>query len=423
MTQHPACELIDVIGTRLADPDTAPAGWRAQAWWSQSLAHGVPGIALLHIELAAAGRAPWQRACDWLTAATRTPVTCGADSHPSYGAPALAHALACASDRLPGSCQRALEALDRQIVVDTRRRLAAAHARIDRGNLPALGEFDALQGLTGYGAYLLRRDHSDAVHAVVEYLVRLTGHLTIDGETLPGWWTPSGPSGRADTRFPEGHANNGLAHGITGVLSLLALAARQGITVHGQADAIRAICCWLDRWRADTDRGPAWPYWVTRAELRAGKLTPPAAQRPSWCYGTAGQARAQQLAALALGDTGRQVMAEHALISALTDPAQLAATTDISLCHGFAGFAHVTACAAADALPPAAGQLLALLSGLLNAVHRPGTNPERAATALLNAADRGPGLLDGAAGVALAVLAPSTATSPCSAWDAFLLTR
>ncbi|HXP21109.1 MAG TPA: lanthionine synthetase C family protein [Streptosporangiaceae bacterium] len=343
MTQHPACELTGVIGTRLADPDTAPAGRRAQAWWSQSLAHGIPGIALLHIELAAAGLAPWQRARDWLTAATRTPVTSGADSHPSYGAPALAHALACASGQLPGSCQRGLDALDRQIVIDTRRRLAAAQTRIDRGNLPALAEFDALQGLTGYGAYLLRRDHSGAVYAVLEYLVRLTDSLTIGGETLPGWWTLSGPSGRADDRFPGGHANNGLAHGISGVLSLLSLAARRGITVHGQHGAIRAICRWLDRWRAGTVAGPAWPYWVTRAELRTGGLIPPAAQRPSWCYGTAGMARAQQLAALALGDTGRQLLAEHALIRALTDPAQLAATTDISLCHGFAGLAHVTA--------------------------------------------------------------------------------
>ncbi len=150
---------------------------------------------------------------------------------------------------------------------------------------------------------------------------------------------------------------------------------------------------------------------------------PPAAQRPSLCYGAAGQARAQQLAALALGDTDRQLTAEQALVSALTDPAQLAATTDISLCHGFAGLAHVTACAAADALAPTAGQLRALLPGLLNAIHPSGASPERAATALLTAADRGPGLLDGAAGVALAVLAPGTATPPCSAWDACLLTR
>ena len=42
--------------------------------------------------------------------------------------------------------------------VDVRTRLDAAHRRIDAGRLPQLAEFDAIRGLTGYGAYLLRRD-------------------------------------------------------------------------------------------------------------------------------------------------------------------------------------------------------------------------------------------------------------------------
>jgi len=420
MTQPPTRNLADLIGARLADP-CRPAGPRAQPWWPQSLAHGIPGIALLHIEIAAAGLGPWQRAHDWLAAAARTPVTSGADSHPYYGAPALAHALACAADQCPGSYQHALSALDRQIVTDARRRVAAAHQRIDRGRLPKLAEFDALQGLAGYGSYLLRRDPaSDALHAVLEYLVRLTDPVIIEGEQLPGWWTSTGPSGRADPRFPDGHANNGLAHGITGVLSLLSLAAMHGTTVRGQAGAIQTICAWLDRCRIDTGRGPAWPYWVTRAEQRTGQVAPPRPLRPSWCYGTAGMSRAQQLAALALGDTDRQQTAEAALVSALTDPAQLAATTDISLCHGFAGLAHVAGRIAADALPPAAAQLRALIPAMLHPVDAVGAGAGSGATAVLTEAGRAPGLLDGAAGTALAVLSASTAT-PASRWDACLL--
>jgi hypothetical protein len=422
MSQHPARDLASVIGARLAHPAAAPSGPIAQPWWQQSLAHGIPGIALLHIELAAAGLGPWQRAHDWLTAATRKPVTSGPDSHPYYGAPALAHALACAAGQLPGACHRALDTLDRQIATDTSRRLAAAHRRIDRGRLPALAEFDALQGLAGYGSYLLRRDPgSDAVHAVLEYLVRLTDPVTTGGETLPGWWTPSGPSGRADTRFPGGHANSGLAHGICGVLSLLSLATLRGTTVPGQPGAIRTICAWLDRWHTDTGHGPAWPYWVTRAGLRTGHLTPRGPLRPSWCYGTAGLARSQQLAALALRDTGRQLMAENALTAALADPAQLAATTDISLCHGFAGLAHVAARAAADALPQTGSRLRALIPALLHAVHPLGSDARHAAATLLAAPGRGPGFLDGAAGIALAVLSPSSSAPPRSSWDACLL--
>ncbi|EFL34031.1 lanthionine synthetase C family protein [Streptomyces viridochromogenes DSM 40736] len=417
MTAQAALDLAEAVAEQLADPHTAYLGPAVSH--RQHLAYGLPGIALLHIERAAAGLGPWQRAHDWLAAASREPLTSGPDSHPFYGAPAFAHAVACAADHLPGAYQRALDTLDRQMADDVSRRTDAAHRRIDAGLLPALAEFDTIRGLSGYGSYLLRRRNpgSAALRAVLDYCVRLTEPITHDGENLPGWWTDTGPSGRPDDRFRGGHANNGMAHGIGGVLALLALAAKQGTFVDGHDDALGRILVWLDRWREDTGRGPAWPYWVTRDELRTGRLTPSAPRRPSWCYGTAGLARAQQLAALALGGTRRKVDAENALVAALTNPAQLKATTDSALCHGFAGLAHVAARAADDAHPSTAGQLRATIPALLAAAHPPGTDPEHAATTLM----RGPGLLDGAAGIALALLAPSTSAPPRSAWDTCLL--
>ncbi|MGW7007302.1 lanthionine synthetase C family protein [Streptomyces sp. NPDC054933] len=422
MTAHLALALVDAVADQLAGPHRAPLGSRAATAHRQSLAHGLPGIALLHIERAAAGLGPWQRAHDWLAAACRQPFTSGPDSHPFYGAPAFAHALACAADHMPGSYQRALGTLDQQMAADVRRRLGAAHRRIDAGLLPALAEFDAIRGLTGYGAYLLRRNPaSTAAPAVLDYCVRLTEPITHNGEALPGWWTQTGPSGRPDDRFPGGHANSGMAHGIGGVLALLALASRYGTRVDGHHKAMRTILAWLDRWQEETGRGPAWPYWVTRDELRTGRLAPSSPRRPSWCYGTTGLARAQQLAALALGDTSRQLEAENALIAALNDPAQLKATTDTALCHGLAGLAHIAARAADDADRSTAGQLRAVILALLTAVHPPGTDPAHTTTALLEDEERSPGLLDGAAGIALALLAPSTAEPPQSAWDACLL--
>ncbi|NYI04861.1 lanthionine synthetase C family protein [Allostreptomyces psammosilenae] len=420
MTAQAALDLADAIAEQLADPHRALPGPAVSR--RQHLAHGLPGIALLHIERAAAGIGSWQRAHDWLAAASREPLTSGPDSHPFYGAPAFAHALACAADHLPGAYRRALDTLDRQLAADVGHRVGAAHRRMDAGRLPALAEFDTIRGLTGYGAYLLRRDAgAPTLLAILEYCVRLTRPITCAGETLPGWWTATGPSGRPDNRFPGGHANSGMAHGIGGVLALLALAARHGTCVNGHSEALRRILAWLDRWPEDAGRGPAWPYWVTRRELRSGHRAPSAPRRPSWCYGTAGLARAQQLAALALGDPRRQVYAENALVAALTDPAQLKATTDNGLCHGFAGLAHLAARAADDAHPSTIGQLRATIPALLAAVHPPGTDPTHAATRLMQDGGRGPGLLDGAAGIGLALLASSTAAPPRTPWDACLL--
>lgn len=421
MITDPSHALIDGIADRLAHPSTAYVGTRATDWRRQSLAHGLPGIALLHIERAAAGLGPWQRAHAWLAAASRGPFTSGADSHMFYGAPAFAHALSCVADHLPDSYRRALEALDRQMTADVSRRLGAAHRRIDAGHLPVLAEFDTIRGLAGYGGYLLRRDpRGSGIRAILDYCVRLTMPIAHGGDTLPGWWTDSGPSGRPDQRFRGGHANMGMAHGIGGVLALLSLASRQGVRVNGHHDAVRAILSWLDRWRVETPHGPAWPYWVTREHLRSGPPQPPP-RRPSWCYGTAGQARAQQLAALALNDIDRQADAERALVAALTDPEQLEATTDNGLCHGFAGLAHVATRVAEDARPETAEQLRAVIPVLLNAVLPSAGEPFSAAESLLNTQEGGPGLLDGAAGVALAFLPPITGAPPRSRWDACLL--
>ncbi|MEU8700320.1 lanthionine synthetase C family protein [Streptomyces sp. NPDC048680] len=418
---HTAAAVAAAIADRLAHPDQAPTAATDDAN-RQHLAYGPTGIALLHIERAAAGLASRQRAHDWLAASTREPFTGGPDSHPFYGAPALAHAVACAADQLPYSYRRGLDVLDRQVTADARRRLDAAHRRIEAGQLPALAEFDAIRGLSGYGAYLLRRDPAGPVtRAVLDYCVRLTDPVTDSGERLPGWWVPTGPSGRPDGRFPGGHANHGMAHGVGAVLALLALAARRGTTVTGHHHAMRTILAWLEQWKVPTGRGTAWPYWISREELRGGRPAAATPRRPSWCYGTAGLARAQQLAALALGDSDLQVEAEAALLDALSDRVQLRVTTGSGLCHGFAGLIHIAARAAADADRATAGQLRAIIPALLIMLVPPGTAPDDAAALVLKDA-AGAGLLDGAAGTALGLLTADSTDPPRTAWDACLLT-
>ncbi|MEU8927552.1 lanthionine synthetase C family protein [Kitasatospora sp. NPDC048545] len=394
-----------------------PATWSSRPQWRQSLAHGAPGIALLHIERAAAGRGPWEPVRAWLSVAAGVSVTSGADSYLYYGAPALAHALTCAVQARPGSYQRGLDHLDQVVAADAVRRCEQAEARTERGDLPRLAEFDTIRGLAGIGSVLLRRaPDGEAIRRVVACLVRLTGNVKHEGEVLPGWWTLTGPSGERDERFPGGHANTGLAHGIAGPLALLALSLRRDIEVDGQRDAIRTVLAWLERWRDNH----AWPYWITPAHLTGLDRRPLPPQRPSWCYGTAGIARAQQLAALALDDPHLRHDAESGLATALVDPKALAATTDLSACHGYAGLAHIAHRAAADASPLNAGRLRSAATLLLDTTHPPHADPDEQARHLLVSA--GPAFLEGAAGTALALLAPATGTDPATHWDACLLT-
>lgn len=408
----------DTIAERLAAPQDIRSLHHRQGWWPQSLAHGAVGVALLHIERARTDQGPWQRAHDWLACAAVEPAVGGSDSHLYYGAPALAFALHAASDR-PGRYARALNTLDRYVTTAIRDRLDTAHARMDRGEMPALAEFDAIRGLSGMGALLLHRGlHADVLREILTYLVRLTEPVKHDGEFLPGWWSHLAPSGTTSPDYPEGHANNGVAHGVGGPLAVLCLAARRGVTIAGHLNAINRILAWLDHWQQDSPTGPRWPYWITREQLRSG--TPGTGpSRSSWCYGTAGLARAQQLAALALNDPARQRMAETALLRAMTDPGQLDATVDVSLCHGFAGLAHLTRLVAADAITPGLAECLPRLLAPIT-----DTAPATLADSLIDPPGGGDiGLLEGAAGTALALNSFHTGTPSASGWDTCFLTN
>lgn len=400
MTRDQHAVLAGALASGLARPPSAPG----PAGQAQPLGSGAVGAALLHVERAASGLASWDTVRAWFTTIAGNGISAGPGASLYHGAPAVAFAMHGAAGSA-GRYQRALASLDASVAAITRRRLGQAHARIDREDRPALAEFDLINGLTGLGACLLRRDPGGGlIRQVLTYLVRLTEPLTRDG--LPGWWTGQAPTGSRPAHLPGGHGNFGMAHGIAGPLALLSLAVRHGITVPGQAAAISRICSWLDTWRQPGATGPWWPEIITIGETESGRPAQDKPLRPSWCYGTPGLARAQQLAGQATGDPGRQRMAELALAGCLADTAQTARITSSGLCHGAAGL-YLTAwrIAAEAGAPELKAQLPSLATRLAG---------ESAATAAT-------GLLEGQAGVALALHTAATGTSPVTGWDTCLL--
>lgn len=389
----------------LAELDLPPGD--AAPGWGQSLSTGAAGITLLHLENVHTAAGDWSVAHQWARAMIRDSVTADPDTAALFrGVPAVAFTLH--SARQPAYAE-VLRALDEHIATITRHRLRQAHDRIDRGQLPRLREFDLMSGLTGLGVGLLYRDrHPELLRDVLAYLVRLTEPITTNGEHLPGWWSEDSPNGQPSNDWPGGHANLGIAHGVAGPLALLATASRRGISVTGQTAAISHIATWFDRWRNGSSYDAWWPGMISRAEWHDQALWQSGPQRPSWCYGTPGLARAQQLAAIALGEPTRQRAAEHALAGCISDERQLALLSDPSLCHGWAGLLQATRRTAADAIDDRlAEQLPALHARLTKHLHDNGQSTV-------------PGLLEGAAGVLLALHA--TATSDLvTRWDACLL--
>ncbi|MFD7233889.1 lanthionine synthetase C family protein [Streptomyces syringium] len=267
--------------------------------------------------------------------------------------------------------------------------------------------FDVITGVTGTGAYLLGRRHDpaarDALCAVLTALVSLCG----EREGTPHWYTPAEALRDARTReeFPYGVLDCGLAHGIPGPLALLSLALDAGVAVPGQRETVARVAGWLAAQRTDDAWGPDWPGRAPPPGRPAPQGRRPA--RASWCYGSPGVARTLWLAGTALDDASLRALAVDALKAALRRPAARHRVDGTpGLCHGAAGLLHITSRFASDTGDP---ELARAATGLAAQLL---TSP-----AALSA--EGPGYLEGAAGVVLALLAAATDVTPT--WDRSLL--
>ncbi|MFD5652996.1 lanthionine synthetase C family protein [Streptomyces sp. NPDC127039] len=325
------------------------------------------------------------------------------------GAPAVAYVLHIAGHP---AYARSLAGLDAETVAIVADRLDAAHRRMDGGRPPRLREYDLISGLTGLGAYLLRRGRDNVLERVLRYLVRLiTEPLTVDGHRVPGWWAATDPRDAVGNgRFAQGHANFGIAHGVAGPLALLALARRAGHTVDGQDDALAEGVTHLTAWAQPFDNGSiGWPELLPLDAYRKGPEPGAAPGRPSWCYGTPGIARALQLAAHALHDDVARRLAERTALQAVTDSRQTCQITDASVCHGWAGLLLATDRIASDAvLPDLTRALPALHARLESAVARAETTEAA-------------GLLTGNAGVRLTVHTLNVSHPLDLGWETCLL--
>jgi hypothetical protein len=285
----------------------------------------------------------------------------------------------------------------------------------------AVGRFDLITGVSGIGAYLLARCGQEHVDGALDMLLRTLVDLTrASGPDPPRWFTPVELMFDETTAamYPDGHLNCGLAHGIPGPLALMALAHTGGVQVRGMRDAIASIAAWLCDNRADDAWGINWPTMIALAPDAA---TPPTPQpsRAAWCYGSPGVARALWLAGTALEDDQLMAFASEAMQAVYRRPLHARQIDSPTFCHGVAGLLHVTLRFAHDtgaavfttAAANLTDQLLTAYdpNGLLGFCSiEPDGNPVNQA-----------GLLDGAPGVALVLLAAATDVEPT--WDRLFL--
>jgi hypothetical protein len=180
---------------------------------------------------------------------------------------------------------------------------------------------------------------------------------------------------------------------------------------------------WLVSHRLDDEWGVNWPTAAPLVE-RDGRLladagAAEAASRCAWCYGSPGIARALWLAGEALDRDDFRELAVAALRAVFRRPLAARMIDSPTFCHGVAGLLQITLRFAHDTgLPELAEASRGLVRQIL-AAYRP---ESLLGFRNLETGDREtdqPGLLDGAPGVALALLAAARDVEPT--WDRLFL--
>jgi hypothetical protein len=425
-----AASVVAEVTGRLADPDRTAAIASApenddrfypeqpqSPWAPESLGNGHAGIALLFAEVAAGTGEPGGRdlAHTHLRAAASGPLPLAAGLY--RGVAGLGFSAA-AFSRLVGGYATTLDTIDRMLGHQVAQILAAEDRRMRSGHGgTGFDAYDVITGLSGIGACLLQRGApvQDELRAVLGYLVRLTGGTTeVDGKTVPGWCVDHGP--RRNERAP--HLNLGLAHGICGPLALLSLAYRAGIRVPGDEQAIVRIVDILLAERRHDATGTYWPSFL----FQDGSGAQPSERgRDAWCYGGVGMARSLQLAAGALGRDDWAGIAGSTARGALSRASD-EWVGDASLCHGWAGLLQVGWRIRDDDPGAVPRPLLDRLAASVLDHYTPQAPFcfQYDAIPGVFGPDR-PAILDGAAGVALALHTYATDTEPHTGWDRALL--
>lgn len=279
--------------------------------------------------------------------------------------------------------------------------------------------YELINGLAGWGVYLLERlPHPAAAETlglVLDHLERTAeeSEAGIAWHTAPEWLPPW-----QREAFPEGWYNLGVSHGVPGVVGFLAAARRAGI------DDPR-----VDRLAEGAVR------WVLGGKLPAEDARFPAIHRPdrpeepsrsAWCYGDPGIAAVLLSAGRAFGRPDWEEEALSLMRLAARRPLKAVAVDDACLCHGAVGLAHLfNRFHQATGDPGMKEAAQAWYRRALD-LQLPGEGFAGFRTFVAMGPDdpgswvADPGLLVGAAGVGLGLLAAVSEVEP--AWDRMLLT-
>jgi class I lanthipeptide synthase len=401
-TAHEALQAVDSITDSLAS--ITPPDER-----DPSLAGGDAGLALLFAWMARTGRMPQADAL----ARQHLDQAIEAVSMQAMGASLYGGftGVAWAAELVDHLLEQGAE--DRNEEIDE-----ALARLLSRANLwPA--PHDLVVGVTGLGVYALHRcPRPLAIECLQRVVERLHKHAQRDDHGLY-WWTP--PAGllhpESRKRYSSGRADLGVAHGMAGAIAVLGSICGMGIAREGARPLLEGAVSWLFAHSVTTETGPTFPVWLAPGFR-------PAQARCAWCYGDPGIAAALLVAARGVRAATWEQAAVALACRAAERPRAETGVVDAGFCHGTAGLVHIY-----NRMYQATGEAklrraaVHWLKRTLDFYRLARGNGGSWVQGSQDPAEAGPwtgiGLMEGAAGVALVLLAATTSVEPV--WDRMFL--
>lgn len=215
---------------------------------------------------------------------------------------------------------------------------ASAMEEIDRAILEAVRatpwqfEWDLVYGLAGMGLYVLNHpDPAFAWEATSQIVARLS-ELATEGspglawKTLPEFMTP-----RNAQKYTGGRFDQGVAHGVPGVIGFLSSACQKGIAPEPTRDLLDRSLSWLSANMRPEDGGSTFTYFPPEMlDARSG-----------WCYGDPGVSAVLLQVDGKVGEISCSHLAVSVACRAARRPPQQTGVADATLCHGAAGLGHI----------------------------------------------------------------------------------
>lgn len=203
------------------------------------------------------------------------------------------------------------------------------------GRSPWTGEYDLISGLSGLGVYALERLPRPTAASMLERIVDRFAELAERLDDGAAWFTQPErlPEWQREIH-PRGNYNLGVAHGLPGVIPVLAGACAVGVAVDRARPLLDDAVRFLLARRLEPGFGSCFDTTYAPWEK-------PNPSRLAWCYGDPGIAAALLATARAVGEPAWEREAIDIGLDSAARPESLSLVRDAGLCHGAAGLGHL----------------------------------------------------------------------------------